>query len=237
MSDPTFRLRPGLRQELIRLRYSDPRSHEAYLRAGVPAAYLPRLRLEVPHQAQQSVSDSVPTCVSMLLASYGLDMPAAQLAGILKTDDLYGTPGRRLKALEAWGIRVNAPRALQSFRDGTLELNQRMATDGARLVFRWEEQWLRYVRTALVQGNPVLLYVDLGRLYTGWRGLVQPHAVVLSGGDGRQAWIQDPSRTLGPTRVGLGTVMDSLLPGEPLAVTLRPHSLVLSLQSAVGEEE
>lgn len=235
MSDPIFRLRPGLRREYLRFRSASPGVHEAYLRAGVAAAYLPRLRLDVPHRMQEAIADSVPTCVSMMLESYGMEMPAAQLATILKTDDLYGTPGRRLEALRAWGVRVDMPRALQVFRDGTVELNRRIATSPARLLYRWEEPWLRYLRAALEQGDPVLLLVDLGRLYPGWRGLAQPHAVVLSGGDGRQAWIQDPSRASGPTRVGLGTLMDSLLPGEPLAAVLRPDSLVLSLQSA-GEE-
>ncbi|HEU4754650.1 MAG TPA: hypothetical protein VFU47_16190, partial [Armatimonadota bacterium] len=92
----------------------------------------------------------------------------------------------------------------------------------ARLVFRWEEQWLRWVRRALGEGTPPILFVDLARLYRQWRGVSQPHAVVLVGGEGRQAWINDPARGRGPVRAGLGTLMDALLPGEPLAAVLKP---------------
>ena len=62
--------------------------------------------------------------------------------------------------------------------------------------------------------------MDLGRLYPQWRGIRQPHALVLSGGEGRQVWVQDPARPAGPVRLGLNRIMDALLPGEPLAALL-----------------
>jgi hypothetical protein len=230
MTDPSFRLRPGVRREFVRFRTPVERTSEAFLRAGVAGAYLPPIRLEVPHLTQERLSDSVPYCVSMVQAAHGWDMAPGQLRTILRTDDVYGTPGRRLNALKAWGVRAQSPRDLQLFRDGSLELSRRLAPGGSRLVFRWEERWLRFVAAALREGQPVILFVDLGRMQSGWRGLTQPHAVVLSGGDGRRAWIQDPGRQEAPVRVGLGTLMDALLPGEPLAAVLRPDAVALSLQ-------
>lgn len=237
MSEPTFRLQPGLRQQFIRLKRSAARLPDAYLRAGVPGAYLPRVRLDVPHLTQEHVSESVPTCAAMVLQYHGVRMQPQHLSTILGTDELYGTPGRRLEVLKGWGVRSQSPHALQVFRDGTLELNQRIASERGRVVFQWEEAWLRYVKSALLDGRPPILFVDLGRLATAWRGLSQPHAVVLAGGDGRQAWIHDPARSQGPVRVGLGTLMDSLLPGEPLAAVLQPDSLVCSLEAGAAEEE
>lgn len=235
MSDRNFRLRPGLRQEEIRYRFRVARTTNAYLRAGVAGAYLPRVRLDVPHLTQEHVSESVPTCAAMVLRYQGLEMAPDLLASLLRTDDLYGTPSRRLGTLRAWGVRSESPRELQAFRDGTLELNERLDTGPYRLVYRWEERWLRYVNAALQADEPPILFVDLGRLGATWRGLSQPHAVVLSGGDGRQAWIYDPARTYGPVRVGLGTLMDALLPGEPLAMLLRPDRLVRSLGRGPSE--
>lgn len=226
MSDSRFRIQLGLRQEWIRYRQPCTGSADAWLRAGVAAAYLPRVRLEVLHQPQERISESVPQCAAMVLDYHGRKVDAASLVSLLRTDEHYGTPGDRLELLKAWGVRVEFPADLQYFRDRTLVINSRLSSPsvaaGARLVFRWEERWLRYVAQALRQGIPPILFVDLGRLYPGWRGLPQPHAVVLVGGDGRQAWIQDPSHTWGPCRVGLSALMDSLLPGQPLAALLSP---------------
>lgn len=235
MSDPTFRLRPGLRREFVRYHYGAERTPDAFVRAGVAGAYLPRVLVDVPHFTQERLSDSVPCCVAMMLGSYGWEAEPERLRTVLRTDDLYGTSGRRLKELEPWGIQPKAPRELQMFRDGSLEVSRRIARSGTRVVYRWEEQWLRFVSTALRAGDPVLLFVELGRLRSGWRGLTQRHAVVLAGGDGRRAWIHDPAREFGPVRVGLSTLMDSLLPGEPLGVVLKPNSVALSLQQGEGE--
>src|SRR5687767_12729639 len=142
MSDPRFQIRPTLRQEWIRYRQHTVPSLEPRLRAGVAGAYLPRLRLEVPHEPQLQVSYSVPQCVSMVLDYYGRPMDVDWLAHLLRTDDLYGTSGRRLGWLRGWGFRVDFPSDLQFFRDGTFDLNGRLGLDGAtstRLVFRWEE--------------------------------------------------------------------------------------------------
>jgi hypothetical protein len=130
---------------------------------------------------------------------------------------------------------VEFPRELQFFRDGTLALNRRVGAGSSRLVFRWEEQWLRLLRQALRAGVPPILFVDLGRLYPRWRDLSQPHAVVLCGGDGRHAWINDPLRESGPTRVGLSALMDSLLPSEPLAALLMPRGAPAPVEPARPE--
>ena len=50
------------------------------------------------------------------------------------------------------------------------------------------------------------------------------HFLVLEGLNDKKAWINDPARTEGPVRVGLSTLMDALLPGEPLAALLRPDA-------------
>lgn len=220
MSDSTFRLRPGMRQEWIRYRHKSLRPDEGWLRAGVAGAYLPPIRLAVPHQCQEAVAESVTRCVSMVLHSYGLAAEAEHVARVLDANEIHGPTPQSLARLGAWGIRTEFPTDLQFFRDGTIELNRRLGTGSAQLVFRWEERWLRLMRRALREGTPPILFVDLGRLSTGWRGFRQPHAVVLAGGDGRQAWIHDPARTHGPVRVGLTTLLDSLLPGEPLAAIL-----------------
>ncbi|MCC2668721.1 MAG: hypothetical protein K0Q72_1192 [Armatimonadetes bacterium] len=221
MADSRFRIRPGIRHEWIRDRQATFPPDGGRNRAGVAGAYLPPGRLHVPHQVQASISESVPCCVAMVLRSYGLDAEADRLAWVLSGGDPEGASGRSLRWLRAWGVTAECPDDLQFFRDGTIDLNHRLGTPQARLVFRWEERWLRFVRKALQEGIPPILFVDLGRLSPAWRGLHQRHAVVLSGGDGRQAWINDPARTEGPVRVGLSKLMDSLLPGEPLAALLR----------------
>ncbi len=229
MSEFESRSRPTLRTEWIRYRSAGPPG-QVPLRAGVPGAYLPRLLLRLPHQPQQRLSASVPQCAAMVLDYHlrerGLPRPAwvdtEWLAELLGTDEERGTPGGRLERLRFWGVRADFPSQLQFFRDGTAELDARLALPQAHLVFRWEEAWLRYVTAALREGLPPVLFVNLGRLYPRWRGLRQPHAVVLAGGDGRSAWVHDPARTDGPVRVGLCTLMDALLPGEPLAAVLKP---------------
>ena len=224
MSEIPFRIRPGIRRQWIRYREQPVRPEEARLRAGVAGAYLRPVLLDVPHEPQARVSHSVPHAVAMVLRYYDRPADPERLAYLLRTDEHYGTPGRRLAWLKGWGIHAEFPRDLQFFRDGTLELNRRLETGSSRLVFRWEERWLRYLNGALEEGIPPILFVDLGRLYRAWRGFEQPHAVVLTGGEGRQAWINDPGRNWGPVRVGLSTLMDALLPGEPLAALLRPGS-------------
>lgn len=222
MSEP-FRIRPGVRREYIRYREPVHPSREERLRAGVAGAYLAPSRLPVPHEAQEQVSGSVPHCVSMVLRHYGHAADPAALALVLRTDELRGTPGRRLELLRGNGLHVEFPEDLQLFRDGTVALNRRFAGSGHQLAYRWEERWLRTLGQALRRGVPPILFVELGRLYPSWRGFPQPHAVVLVGGDGRQGWIQDPGRSHGPVRVGLSTLMDALLPGEPLAALVYPE--------------
>jgi hypothetical protein len=232
MREFRFRIQPTLRKEWIRYQERAFRPTEMPLRAGVAGAYLPRLRLDVPHEAQEQLAHSVPQCVSMALR-YGYEATGTVppvwtspdwLADLLSAREETGTPGRRLAWLRAWGVRVDFPAELQFFRDGTIDLDRRLGRPEARLVYRWEEPWLRYLAAALREGIPPVLFVDLGSLYPRWGPLRQPHAVVLTGGDGRAAWINDPSRPDGPVRVGLGRLMDSLLPGEPLAALLRPMS-------------
>ena len=222
MSDSRFRLRPGVRHEWIRHRQTSFPLDAGRTRAGVAGAYLPPLLLDVPHQVQTTVSESVACCVAMVMRCHGLDEEADRLAWVLSDPNPYGSISGGIRSLRAWGVHAEFPDDLQFFRDGTMELSPRLAPAGMQLVFRWEERWLRYVRTALRSGVPPILFVDLGRLSPAWRGLHQRHAVVLSGGDGRQAWINDPARTEGPVRIGLSTLMDALLPGEPLAAVLRP---------------
>jgi len=227
MEDPRFRFTPidraTLRQEWIRHQDQKVRSGTP-ARAGIAGAYLPHFRLDVPHLPMRELSRSVPHCAAMVMAYHGLETNPGWLAALLRTDELAGTPGRRLQWLRAWGMKVDFPSDLQFYRDGTEELNARLGTARVRLVYAWEERWLRYVRAALDDGNPPILFVELGRLYPKWRGLPQPHAVVLIGGDGRRAWIHDPAREQAPIRVGLCTLMDALLPGEPLAAVLTPDA-------------
>src|SRR5688500_16887445 len=104
MTDPTFRTRPGLRREELRYRFTVSRVDDAYLRAGVAGAYLPRVLLEVPHLPQEHVSGSVPCCAAMVLRYHGHPLGPDHFESILGTDALYGTPGRRLQALKPWGI-------------------------------------------------------------------------------------------------------------------------------------
>lgn len=225
------RLRTTLRTEWIRHDDRVPAPREAAARAGVAGAYLPPLRLELPHRQQERLGDSVPLCVSIVLEYWCRQASTVQpawarpdwLSMLLRTDAAEGTPGLRLEWLRGWGVRVEYPRHLQFFRDGTRELEQRLSPNsGMRLLYRWEDPWLRYIGEALAEGVPPILFVDLGRLHRQWRGLCQPHAVVLVGGHGRQAWIHDPAHSVAPLRVGLSTLLDSLLPGEPLAALLRP---------------
>jgi hypothetical protein len=235
MSDNPFRPRPTLRQKWVRRQYRRFTPEEGWLRAGVAGAYLPRLLLDVPHQPQARVAEAVPQCASMVLRYHGAELGAEELACLLRRNDLHGTQGRRLEWLRGWGVRCDCPRDLQFFRDGTIDLNRSLHAGETRLVFQWEERWLRYVTRALEDGLPPILFVDLGRLYPQWRGVRQPHAVVLCGGDGRRAWINDPARSAGPVRVGLATLMDALLPGEPLAAVLSPGSKVRGPRSGVRE--
>ncbi len=235
MSEPFYRNRPGVHRRWIQYTHDSEPSADAFLRAGVSGAYLPRLRLEVPHHPQTRVSHSLPQCLAMVLEYQGRRMDPDTLAFLLRTDEAHGTPGRNLLWLRAWGIHTDFPEDLQFFRDGTDRLNQRLEVGRHRLVYRWEEQWLRYLTTSLREGVPPVLFVDLGRLSRRWRGLQQRHAVVLSGGDGRQAWINDPACETGPIRIGLSTLMDALLPGEPLAarITTSPR-LAASSRSQPG---
>jgi hypothetical protein len=221
MADSRFRA-PSIRQEWIRQRQRSFPLDARILRAGVAGAYLPPLRLGVPHETQAEIDESLSCCVSMVLRSYGLDAHAERAAWVMQNDGSGRLLGERLRWLRAWGVHADFPADLQFFRDGTYELNRQMNLQGVQLVYRWEERWLRYLRAALREGVPPILFVDLGRISPAWRGLRQPQAVVLSGGEGRQAWINDPARTEGPVRVGLSTLMDALLPGEPLAALLRP---------------
>lgn len=223
MADSRFRA-PSIRQEWIRQRQRSFPLDARILRAGVAGAYLPPIRLGVLHETQTEIDESLARCVSMVLRSYGLDTHAERTAWVMQPDGSGRILGERLRHLRAWGVQAQFPDDLQFFRDGTYELNQQMNLQGVQLVYRWEERWLRYIRAALREGVPPILFVDLGRLSPAWRGLRQPQAIVLSGGDGRQAWINDPARTEGPVRVGLSTLMDALLPGEPLAALLRPDA-------------
>src|SRR5687768_7399185 len=106
MSEKPFRIRPTLRQEWIRYRENAAPPVEPRLRAGVAGAYLPRVLLPVPHLAQARVSESVPACAAMVMRSFGRRADVEWLSCLLRTDDLYGTPGRRLEWLKAWGWRV-----------------------------------------------------------------------------------------------------------------------------------
>jgi hypothetical protein len=242
MSDPSFRIQPKHRRELrlewIRQPERPRGSFSAWLRAGVAGAYLPPIRLDLPHIPQEQLAQAVPACAAMVLHAYGIPADPALLSQVLRTDEFHGTPGKRLKALKPYGIEAAFPDSLQRFRDGTVALNGTLdvaeRAEGMQLVFRWEQRWLRYVTGALRAGNPPILFVDHGRLYPRWRGLAQPHAVVLAGGDGRQAWVHDPARFDGPTRIGIGTLLDALLPGEPLAAVIRP-SAVLTGSAGHGE--
>jgi len=236
MADSRYRV-PGIRQEWIRHRQRTFPLDTGILRAGVAGAYLPPLMLGVPHETQVEVEQSLTCCVSMVLRSYGLDAHAERVAWVLKADQARGVSGDRLRGLRAWGVQAQFPDDLQFFRDGTYELNERLGTKGVQLVYRWEERWLRFIRAALREGVPPILFVDLGRLSPAWRGLHQAHAVVLSGGDGRQAWINDPARTGGPVRVGLSKLMDALLPGEPLAALLRCDARLQEAPSSERCEE
>jgi hypothetical protein len=226
MGEQAFYFRTGLRSQWIRYRHQGLRSGERYVRAGVAGAYLPPVRLNVPHEVQTRVGDSLSCCAVMVARAYGIEIGGDAIHRLLQDSEAQEPSPRVLPRLGAIGLRVEYPEELQFFRDGTLELNRRLAPQGLRagpqLVYRWEERWLRLLRAALREGVPPILFVDLGRLTTGWRGLRQAHAVVLVGGDGRQAWINDPARAGGPCRVGLTTLMDALLPGEPLAALLRP---------------
>lgn len=222
MSELPFRIRPAIRREWIRRREKTFPSDQAFLRAGVAGAYLPPIRLEVPHLPQAQLSLSVAQCVAMVLRHAGRIAHPEWIASLLGTDDTGTTPGRRLKWLRAWGVQAEFPKNLQFYRDGALALNQQLGAGEARLVYRWEEPWLRYVGQALRDGIPPILFVDLGQLYPAWRGFHQRHAVVLSGGEGRYAWLQDPARESAPLRVGVSRLMDALLPGEPLAALLTP---------------
>jgi hypothetical protein len=197
--------------------------------------YLPAIRLDVTHEPQSQLCDAVPHCVSMALGFQKWHASIAWLAELLGTDECDGTPGERLTRLHHWGVQVEMPQELQFFRDGTLELNHRLRLGPARLVYRWEERWLEYITQALREGVPPVLFVNVGRLYPRWRGLGQAHAVVLAGGEGRYAWIHDPARDEGPVRVGLHSVMDALLPGEPLAAVLRYRGPRRSLHLDGGE--
>lgn len=220
MPEPFFSLRPGLDRKPIQPSHDAAPQAGDFLRAGVAGAYLPPVRLEVPHRSLERISDGVPQCVAMVLQYYGRWIDPELLASYLMTDEVRGTDGRNLDWLRAWGIRAEFPEKLQFFRDGTCELHRRIGTGHARLVYRWEERWLRYVSDALRRKVPPILFVDLGRVSRRWRGLVQRHAVVLTGGDGRYAWINDPAHSEGPVRIGLSTLMNALYPGEPLAALL-----------------
>lgn len=224
MSEPFYRIRPGIHRRWIQYTHDSEPSADAFLRAGVSGAYLPRIRLELPHHPQAHVSYSLPCCLAMVMEYQGRPMDPDYLAFLLRTDEAQGSPARNLLWLRAWGIHTDFPEDLQFFRDGTDRLNQRMETGRYRLVYRWEERWLRYVADCLRKDLPPILFVDLGRISRRWRGLRERHAVVLAGGDGRQAWIHDPASETGPVRIGLSTLMDALLPGEPLAarVSARP---------------
>ena len=232
MPEPFFRLRPGLDRKPIQFVHDVSPEAGDFLRAGVAGAYLPPLRLSVPHRAMERTSFGVPQCLAMVLEYYGRSVDPEFLAGLLRTDETYGTHARNLEWLRAWGVQTELPEDLQFFRDGTCELHRRLGVKNGRLVYRWEERWLRYVRAALRKGVPPILFVDLGRVSRQWRGLMHRHAVVLVGGEGRYAWINDPAHETGPTRIGLSTLMDALFPGEPLAalVTCTP-----SAKEAIGE--
>ncbi len=218
--DPRFKLRAALRQEEIHRSYPQTAGENPYLRAGLAGAYLPPVRLSIPHRVQEGVSGAVSTCAAMLLAYHELPHEPGALHELLGGESAAGIPGRNLTRIGAFGLRAHFPDVLQRYRDRTLILSRRFQSGPFRLVFRWEEQWLRYVRAALRSGVPPVLFADLGRLYPQWRGVHQPHAVVLSGGDGRQAWINDPAWQSGPVRIGLNTLMNALLPGQPLAALL-----------------
>jgi len=221
MPDPFFSSRPALRWEARPLRRRRAGVPAERLRAGVPGAYLPPRRLDVEHQAQERVSDAVPACVRMALGAQGHEADLAWLRAALRADDPEGASVRRLRALRAFGIEVAFPPNLGLFREGTARLSRRLAPPGVALLYRWEEPWLRWVTAALRAGTPPLLFVDLGVLHRSWRGLCQRHAVLLSGGDGRQAWIHDPGCSAGPTRIGISTLLDALLPGAPPAALIR----------------
>lgn len=220
IEDPRFKIRPGFTQEELRRPLQQPSGENPYLRAGVAGAYLPPVRISVPHRMQEGVSGSVSACAAMLLAYHELPADMEPLHELLGGFSAAGIPGRNVTRLAAFGLRAHLPNVLQRYRDGTLQVSRRFRSGPYRLVFRWEEQWLRYLRAALRSSVPPVLFVDLGRLYPQWRGIRQPHAVLLCGGDGRQAWVHDPARPAGPVRLGLSTLMDALLPGEPLAALL-----------------
>ncbi len=233
MSDSRFEIRPALREQWIRLRRDPAAWEDPYLRAGVAGAYLPPVRLSVPHRVQAGVSSSIPACAAMLLAYHELPADQERLTALLGADGPEGARGRGLARLGACGLSTHFPDELQFFRDGTLQVARRFASGPYRLVFRWEGRWLRYLRAALRAGVPPVLFVDLGRLYPQWRGLRQPHAVLLSGGEGRQAWVHDPARRDGPVRLGLSTLMDALLPGEPLAALVYTRHQAPALEAAL----
>lgn len=217
---------------------------DPYVRAGLPAAYLPPALLPLPRREHPRYRDALVECVSLMLDYWKQQIPGpsgsaeptwlelelgATHAGLetLGEASVPGGMGRRLARLQGRGIEIVQPVQLQRFRDGTADIERRLGipASGARLLYRWEEPWLRWVSEALQAGMPVLLLVSLGRLHPSWRGLGEPHAVVLGGGCGRQARVYDPAAGPAPVRVGLSRLLNSLLPGEPLATVLVPEGL------------
>ncbi len=199
----------------------DSTPQRGILRAGVAGAWLPHRRLDVPHIPLSSLDAAVATCTAMALRAQGLTIDPEALNDILQRVGESPAGGCRLTRLRAWGAEVRMPDALSDLREATAVVNRRMSVPGARLVFRWEEGWLRWVRRSLGEGLPVLAFTQAQVLYPIWRGLRLPHAVVICGGEGRRAWIQDPARTDGPVRIGLSRLMDSLSPGQPLAAVVQ----------------
>ncbi len=226
--DPTRRDRP---RPLVRRAWEQPEKNKAPFesrgrRAGIAGAYLPRTRIPMFHRPMQTLGDALPCCVGMVLERFGRDVPTETLAEMLHLDETTSSRFSDLQRLLPWGYSITAPERSQFFRDATAELDRTLGMSG-QLVYAWEKEWLRFTRAALQAGLPLILPVALADLQPAWRGLGQSHAVVLCGGDGRQAWIHDPGRPDGPTRVGLCTLLDALLVNEPLAVALHPTGILL----------
>ena len=188
--------------------------------SGLHGLNLPPVRLDVPHRSQCETATALFECVRMALAYQEHEVSLDELRDLF---DAYlgALPARRMGWLSGWGYRVDSPRRLQSFRDGTVQLNQWLNRSDVTLNYPWETGWVRYVQGALQRELPVIVPVNLGSLYARvWGGLWQPHAVVITGGDGRYAWIQDPALPRGPSRVGLVALVDALIPHEPLGWTI-----------------
>lgn len=127
--------------------------------------------LPVPFRLQKAEGYCLPACVEMVLAFYGVAITQEQLARLLETDPLIGTPFSRISRLETTRL---------ANRELFVEMGKHISWD--------------YLCAIVASGKPCITAVDLS--FMPYSLVDSRHVVVVVGWDGDSIFVLDPAESV-----------------------------------------